>query len=211
MISLSLKMLVADMKRTMKGAWWLAPIIFALLCIIPFIEDIKFYSLGYFIVAMLSFFRPQFSRIHYILPLSEKQLKWLYVLRIAIISAVMLLAGGIIVGVCECLNWNWNKSGFMTLAFYIVLLLVCSETAFGEQSKKFQTRYISAIILAVASMLIGFGMFFDYLPYIWNLALACICVLVATFYMIYYLNKVEIGDFTYVPAYIGDDGKVERK
>lgn len=211
MLGFSIKMMIADTKRTWRQAWWLAPIMFVLLCIIPFLEDIKMYSFGYFIVATLMFFRLQFSRIHYIVPLSERQLKSLCVIHIAVLSCTMLVIGGLVVAICEWMGVSWNRSGFLMVAFYIAMITMSSEQAFAEKRQTLQPKHVGVIIIAIASLVIAFGIFLDYLPYVLNLVLAGGCVVAAIIYLIYSFKKIEIGDYVYVPAGIWDDGKIERK
>lgn len=211
MLSFSLKMMIADTKRIWHKAWWLALFFLVFMCVIPFIDNVKMSSFGYFIVAMLAFYRLQFSRIHYIVPFSLKQLKMLCFMHSAMLSGAMLVIGGLVVAICRRTGMSWNRGGFLMLAFYITLIVMFSSEAFGEKSHTFQARHVGVIIIAMASLIIAFGAFLEWLPYIYNLLLAGGCVVAAIIYAIYSLHKVEMGDFIYVPAGIWDDGKIERK
>ena len=212
MLRFSLHMFVADMKRSFRGAWMFIPLSLVFLVIMPFF-DMQITSIGYLIIMTMAFVSPRFSRIHYVVPLTEKQIKILFVLRIAILCSIMLVEAFVIVGISKWQNWEWNRHGFNVLAFYMVMLLICSQNGlqgFGVK-KEFMARHVIGIIGGIFSMLIAFGLLTDYLPFGWEITISYALVLFFVGYMFYYLKDVKFGDYTYVPAGLWDDGKVERK
>lgn len=213
MIRFSWKMIVADLKRSLRGGWWMGPVIFIMLVVLSFMPDINIGAFSYFIVAGLALFKPQFSRIHYVLPLSEKQIKKLFVWRIVIVCVLMIVISGVVIAISEWKNLVWNGHGLNLIAFYMVLLIGYSEVSLkGLGGGKVSImRTIVGITGAVISMLIAFGILTDYMPYKWTLAISYGMVLAAVGYMICYLKNVKFEDFTYVPVGMWDDGKVERK
>lgn len=212
MIRFSWKMIVADLKRTLRGGWWMGPVIFVLLVVFPFLSDINIGAYSYFIVAGVALFRPQFLRIHYVLPLNEKQIKKLFVWRIVIVCVLMILVSGVVIAICEWKNMEWNRHGLNLIAFYMVLLIGLSETSLqGLGGKVSIMRAAVGIAGGIISMLIAFGILTDYMPYKWTLVISYGMVLAAVVYMICYLKNVKFGDFIYVPAGLWDNGRVERK
>lgn len=191
----------------------MGPIFFISMVAFAFLPSVNIGSFGYFIVAGLALFRPQFSRIYYVLPLNEKQIKKLFMWRIIILCGLMIFISAVVMAICEWQNMDWNKHGMNIIAFYMVLLIVCSESSLQGMGieRGFKMRHVVGIIGGIISMLIAFGLLTDYMPYIWEVTAAFVMVLAAVGYMIYYLKDVKFEDFTYVPVSIWDNGKVEKK
>ena len=213
MLRLSFNMIVADMKRLFRGAYWMLPILIIIAAIIPFIEDIQLYAMTYIIMMTIAMFCPRFSRIHYVVPLSEKQIKQLFVLRVIIVCAFMLLIGIIVTIICGCMGWNWNKNAFMVIAFYLVVYIALSETGLQgfKEKRSFEVHYIVGIVGAIISILIAAGLLRDIVSYVWENVVAFGLVIFFIGYMLFYVKNIKFGDFTYVPLGFLDNGIVEKK
>ena len=66
------------------------------------------------------------------------------------------------------------------------------------------------ILMGIISMFLAAGAVTDYVPLKWGLSLSYGIVILAIGYMFWYLKKVKIEDYTYVPLAIWENGKVER-
>lgn len=213
MIKFSWNMLVADLKTVLRGAWWLAFVFIAVVVIVPYTEGTYLASMSYLILMSITLFVPHFSRIHHIVPLGEKQVKQLFLLRILLVSAYILLLNGAVIWVCEWKRWAWNKAGLTVSLTYIAVLMLVSEKAlqgFGI-GENFKPRHIFSIIWGLISLFVGFGVLIEVIPYAWNLGISGVMVLGAVVNMLYYLKDLKFEDFTYVPIGIWNDGKTEKK
>lgn len=211
MFKFALDMYVADMKRSLRKVWWLAPILFILIVVGPF-HDAQMYSFTYLIMMTIYLFLPKVSRIHFVVPLSIKQLKQLFVWRIVLIGIFLLVSAGIVIGISEWKGIEWNKNGFFWLAFYMVLIIFFSETGLRGLGIKngFEVRHVFAIIIGIISMLIPFELFTDYVPFVWQIGIAFVLVLFSIVYMFHYIKLVKFEDYTYIPLMLWENGKKER-
>lgn len=212
MFLFALKMYVADMKRVLHRFWWLAPILLVLIVVAPF-HDAQMYALTYLIMMTLYWFIPRYSRIHFVVPLDEKQLKKFFIWRIVIVCGMMLLIAAVFIGLSEWQKWPWNIKGFHWLFGYLTMYIAGSEI--GLQGLGMKTdlwmgvRQVVASIIGVTCLFLGV-IAMDYMPIKWVLGISLGLVVLAVVDMIIYMRKIKMEDYTYVPLGIGENGKVER-
>ena len=212
MFLFALKMYVADMKRVLHHFWWMAPLFLVLFVIAPF-HDAQMYAFTYVIVMTLYWFIPRFYRIHFVVPLDEKQLRRYFVWRVVIVCIAMLLIAAIFIGISEWQNWHWEPVGFHWLFSYLTMYIAGSEVGLEslgmKKDLKMGVRQVVAIVIGVTCLFFGV-IAIDYMPLKWVLALSLGMVLLAVVDMIIYMKKIKMEDYTYVPLSIGENGKVER-
>ena len=184
----------------------------ALIVIAPF-HDAQMYAFTYVIVMTLYWFIPRFYRIHFVVPLDEKQLRRYFVWRVVIVCIAMLLIAAIFIGISEWQNWHWEPVGFHWLFSYLTMYIAGSEVGLEslgmKKDLKMGVRQVVAIVIGVTCLFFGV-IAIDYMPLKWVLALSLGMVLLAVVDMIIYMRKIKMEDYTYVPLSIGENGKVER-
>ena len=212
MFLFALKMYVADMKRVLHRFWWMAPLFLVLFVIAPF-HDAQMYAFTYVIVMTLYWFIPRFYRIHFVVPLDEKQLRRYFVWRVVIVCIAMLLIAAIFIGISEWQNWHWEPVGFHWLFSYLPMYIAGSEVGLEslgmKKDLKMGVRQVVAVVIGVTCLFFGV-IAIDYMPLKLVLALSLGMVLLAVVDMIIYMRKIKMEDYTYVPLSIGENGKVER-
>ena len=212
MFLFALKMHVADMKRILHRFWWMGLLLLALIVIAPF-HDAQMYAFTYVIVMTLYWFIPRFYRIHFVVPLDEKQLRRYFVWRVVIVCIAMLLIAAIFIGISEWQNWHWEPVGFHWLFSYLTMYIAGSEVGLEslgmKKDLKMGVRQVVAIVIGVTCLFFGV-IAIDYMPLKLVLALSLGMVLLAVVDMIIYMRKIKMEDYTYVPLSIGENGKVER-
>lgn len=208
----ALKMHVADMKRILHRFWWLAPILLIVIVAAPFHND-GMYGAVYIIMMTLYWFLPRFTRIHFVVPLDEKQLRKFFVWRIVIVCMAMLLIAAVFIGLSEWQNWSWDIKGFHWLFGYLTMYIAGSEIGLGGLGMKTDlwmgVRQVVACIIGVTCLFFGV-IAMDYIPIKWVLGISLGLVVLAVIDMIIYMQKIKMEDYTYVPLSIGENGKVER-
>lgn len=211
MFKFALKMYIADMKRVLKSFWWLAPIFLILIVVAPF-HDATMYSFTYLIMMTIFLFIPSISRIHFVVPFDDKQIKQFFLWRIVIVCGMMLLSAGAVIGICEWRNLEWSKGGIHWLAFYLVIFLLCSEMSLqGLGIKyKFEVRHVIGIIVGIMSMFFAMGVLTEYMSLKWGACLSFSMVIISVVYMLLYLKHIKFEDYTYVPRGMWENSKVER-
>ena len=212
MFLFALKMYVADMKRVLHRFWWMAPLFLVLFVIAPF-HDAQMYAFTYVIVMTLYWFIPRFYRIHFVVPLDEKQLRRYFVWRVVIVCIAMLLIAAIFIGISEWQNWHWEPVGFHWLLGYLTMYIAGSEVGLEslgmKKDLKMGVRQVVAIVIGVTCLFFGV-IAIDYMPLKWVLAISLGMVFLAVIDMILYMRTIKMEDYTYVPLSIGENGKVER-
>ena len=212
MFLFALKMHVADMKRILHRFWWMGLLLLALIVIAPF-HDAQMYAFTYVIVMTLYWFIPRFYRIHFVVPLDEKQLRRYFVWRVVIVCIAMLLIAAIFIGISEWQNWHWEPVGFHWLFSYLTMYIAGSEVGLEslgmKKDLKMGVRQVVAIVIGVTCLFFGV-IAIDYMPLKLVLALSLGILLLAVVDMIIYMRKIKMEDYTYVPLSIGENGKVER-
>lgn len=212
MFLFALKMYVADMKRILHHFWWLAPILLIVIVVAPFHYD-GMYGAVYIITMTLYWFIPRFTRIHFVVPLDEKQLKKFFIWRIVIVCMAMLLIAAIFIGICEWMNRSWDMKGFHWLFGYLTMYIAGSEIGLGglgmKTDLKMGVRQVVAIVIGVTCLFFGV-IAIDYMPLKLVLAISLGMVFLAVIDMILYMRTIKMEDYTYVPLSIGENGKVER-
>lgn len=212
MFLFALKMCVADMKRCMHRFWWLIPVLVILIVVAPF-HDAEMYAITYLICMTLFFIVPRYSRIHFVVPLDEKQLKKFFVWRIVIVCIAMLLIAAVFIGISEWQKWSWEMKGFHWLFGYLAMYIAGSEVGLEglgmKKDFKIGVRQVVAIVVCVACLFMGV-IAMDYIPLKWGLVLSFAMVLLAVVDMILYMREIKMEDYTYVPLSVGENGKVER-
>ena len=212
MFLFALKMYVADMKRVLHRFWWMGLLFLALIVIAPF-HDAQMYAFTYVIVMTLYWFIPRFYRIHFVVPLDEKQLRRYFVWRVVIVCIAMLLIAAIFIGISEWQNWHWEPVGFHWLFSYLTMYIAGSEVGLEslgmKKDLKMGVRQVVAVVIGVTCLFFGV-IAIDYMPLKLVLALSLGMVLLAVVDMIIYMRKIKMEDYTYVPLSIGENGKVER-
>lgn len=212
MFLFALKMYVADMKRVLHHFWWMAPLFLVLFVIAPF-HDAQMYAFTYVIVMTLYWFIPRFYRIHFVVPLDEKQLRRYFVWRVVIVCIAMLLIAAIFIGISEWQNWHWEPVGFHWLFSYLTMYIAGSEVGLEslgmKKDLKMGVRQVVAIVIGVTCLFFGV-IAIDYMPLKWVLAISLGMVFLAVIDMILYMRTIKMEDYTYVPLSIGENGKVER-
>lgn len=213
MFLFALKMCVADMKRCMHRCWWFIPIFLILIVIAPF-HDAKMYAFTYLICMTLFFMIPRYSRIHFVVPLDEKQLRKFFVWRIVIVCGAMLLIAAAFIGISQWQRWPWEPEGFHWLCCYIALYVGGAEIGLQglgmKRDLQIGVRQVIAIIVGVTVCFMGV-LAMDYMPFKWGLCLSLGIVVLAIVDMIWYIRKIKVEDYTYVPLGIWENGKVERE
>lgn len=212
MFLFALKMYVADTKRFFKSFWWLAPISIILMVIAPFNVDLLVPTLAYMVGWIIMVNIPRYSRIHFIVPLDEKQLKQFFLWRIVIVCGMMSVVVAIFLGLCEWRKWSWSPQGLYCLAAWIVLTLLCGEIGLQGLGikKKFEVRHVGSIIIGILSMFFAWGVITEDVSLKWGVCLSYSLVILAIIYMFGYLRNVKIEDYTYVPFTSWENGKKER-
>lgn len=212
MFSFALKMCVADMKRILHRFWWVAALLLILIVVAPFGAG-QMYAFTYVVVMTLYWFIPRFSRIYFVIPLDEKQLKKFFVWRVVIVCAMMLLIAAIVIGVSEWQNLTWEPIGFHWLMSYLAMFMVSSETGIEglgiNKNMRIGVRQLIAIIIGVLCLFMGV-IAMDYMPLKWILALSLGMMVFAVVDMIIYVRRIKMEDYTYVPLSLGESGKAER-
>lgn len=213
MFLFALKMYVADMKRMFHRFWWMAPLLLIVIVVAPF-HDTKMYALTYLVMMLFFMMIPRYSRIHFVVPLDEKQLKKFFLWRILFVCGLIILITTVFVGISLWQNWKLEPEGFVWVADYLILYLFASEMGLqglGIEAHKFEARHIIAIFLGVIG-LIGGMILVDYLSIKWAIVfLVMIPVPISVAYMFWYLRKIKMEDYTYVPIGIWENGKKERE
>ena len=207
----ALKMYVADMKRILRHFWWLAPIFLVLIVVAPF-HDAQMYAFTYLIMMTIFLFVPSFSRIHFVVPVDDKQIKQFFLWRIVIVCGMMLLCVGAVIGISEWKNLEWSKGGIHWVAFYLVIYLLCSEMSLQSLGikYKFNIRHVIGIIVGIMSMFFAMGVLTEYMPLKWGACLSFSMVIISAVNMFLYLKCIKVEDYTYVPRGIWGNDKVER-
>ena len=212
MFLFALKMYVADMKRVLRHFWWMAPLFLVLIVIAPF-HDAQMYAFTYVIAMTVYWFIPRYSRIHFVVPLDEKQLKKFFIWRIVIVCTTMLLIAAIFIGICEWMNLSWDMKGFHWLLGYLTMYIAASDI--GLQGLGIKTNLKMGVRQVIATVIGAICLFWgviaiDYMPLKWVLAISLGMVFLAVIDMILYMRTIKMEDYTYVPLSIGENGKVER-
>ena len=212
MFLFALKMHVADMKRILHRFWWMGLLFLVLIVIAPF-HDAQMYAFTYVIAMTLYWFIPRFTRIHFVVPLDEKQLKKFFIWRIVIVCMAMLLIAAVFIGLSEWQNWSWDIKGFHWLFGYLTMYIAASEIGLQglgiKTDLKMGVRQVIATVIGVICLFWGV-IAIDYMPSKWVLAISLGMVVLAVVDMILYMRKIKMEDYTYVPLSIGENGKVER-
>lgn len=213
MFLFALKMYVADMKRILRSFWWIVPFFLILIVIAPFCGT-EMYALVYVIMMECFIMIPRYSRIHFVVPLDEKQLKKFFLWRILIVCGLIVVIASVFVGISLWQNWALDPEGYVWVADYLIVYLLTSETGLqglGIKPKKFEVRHIFLISLAIIGLFAGMVLV-HYLSIEWSIiCLVVIPVLMATTYMFWYLRKIKMEDYTYVPIGYWENGKTERE
>lgn len=209
MLRFSWNMLIADLKRNLRGAWWLGILFLTCTSILPFMVQPMSYL--YFSMITLMLLQPQFTRIYFVAPLDEKKIRQIFLWRVAIISGMMLTIMLVFLVICHFLSEPVEKTGYGMVAFTITVFMLCSETSlqsFKDGQKKFKIRHIFAAIFIIVDAF-SFA-FYEEIDVKW-IIVTNIVILILTFcYMLSYLRKLTFGDYVYVPVTWGSSGKVER-
>ena len=212
MFLFALKMYVADMKRVLRHFWWMAPLFLVLFVIAPF-HDAQMYAFTYVIAMTIYWFIPRYSRIHFVVPLDEKQLKKFFIWRIVIVCTTMLLIAAIFIGICEWMNLSWDMKGFHWLLGYLTMYIAASEIGLQglgiKTNLKMGVRQVIATVIGVICLFWGV-IAIDYMPLKWVLTISLGMVFLAVIDMILYMRTIKMEDYTYVPLSMGENGKVER-
>ena len=74
MFLFALKMCVADLKVILRKFWWLGLLFLAIIVFMPF-HNMYMHALLYFVMMTIGLFVPRYSKIQFILPVDEKQIK----------------------------------------------------------------------------------------------------------------------------------------
>ena len=213
MFLFALKMCMADIKRVLRHFWWMAPLFLVLFVIAPF-HDAQMYAFTYVIAMTLYWFIPRYSRIHFVVPLDEKQLKKFFIWRIVIVCMAMLLIAAIFIGICEWMNRSWDIKGFHWIFGYLTMYIAASEIGLQglgiKTDLKMGVRQVIVTVIGVICLFWGV-IAIDYMPSKWVLAISLGMVFLAVVDMILYMRKIKMEDYTYVPLSMGENGKVERE
>ena len=212
MFTFALKMCVTDLKRMFHRFWWIAPIFLILMIIGPLCEAESYYAFTYIIIMMISILIPRFSRIHFVLPLDEKQMKKVFIYRLLIVCITMILIAVVFIGIRILTNQNWEVTGVFWVLGYVCGYLLSSEVGITSYSTKDYTmgvRRVIAIVVGIITWFVGL-IVMDYVDLKWMLCLSLVLVIFTIFDVIWYVKKSKIEDYTYVPFGFWDNGKIER-
>ena len=212
MFLFALKMCVADMKRMFHRFWWIAPLFMILMIIAPF-NDVEVYAFMYFICMTIALLIPRFFKIHFVVPLDEKQMKKYFVWRIVIVCGAMLLIAAVFSGICFWQKWPWNVKGVFWLCSYLSMYMVSSEI--GLEGLGIKKDFKIGVRQVVAFMIGFLGWFagviaMDYYDLKWVICWGVVMVILAIVDVIWYVKKSKIEDYKYVPFGLWDNGKIER-
>lgn len=201
MMRFAMHMMVADSKKMLRGwTWFFMPLFFLFAICVPFIEDVHMYSMGYFLMMAIMLFRPQFSRIYHVLPLSIEQIRRLFFCRIWLFNGLLTLGGAIVILVSELAGWRWNDNGIGYLLFYMTGSMLCScESLRSFRQKRHWTVWILPTIICIFSVLVAFADTFGMRPSIYKYLIGIIPVLLMHGYLLFFTKKLAFYDYVYVP------------
>lgn len=212
MFLFALKMCVADLKRIFHRFWWVA-LFFMTLIIIGPLCDAEMYAFTYIIVMVISLLIPRISRIHFVLPLDEGQMKKIFVYRLLIVCGAMMLIAAVFIGIRILNHKPWEVKGLFWISGYISWFLMGSQIGImrlgNEKENKMGVGSVIAIVVGVIGWFIGL-IAVDYLPTEWMLCFCLIFLIMAIAYAVVYMKKTKIEDYSYVPFGLWDNGKIER-
>ncbi len=212
-LRLTVHMMIADMKKTWRRGWFLAPVLLGFFCIIPFVRGMQIYAMFYMIILVLKMMIPHFSRIYHIVPLSIKKVKEIFLLRIFLNCLGMSIIAAIVILVSEFKQWNYNVGGVGLIIFYMIVLMILSENSlqgFGISSK-FGARHVFSIILMLCAMGIGTDVLEGVVPFALELGIMGVFLLLSIGYMLYYLKDIQFEDYKYVSPILWDENGVEKQ
>ena len=212
MFLFALKMCVADLKRIYHRFWWVALFFMALMIIGPLCSA-EMYAFTYIIVMMIALLIPRISRIHFVLPLGEGQMKKIFVYRLLIVCGTMILIAAVFIGIRVLTHRPWEVKGLFWILGYISWFLMGSEIGVmrlgNGKGNKMGVGRVIAIVLGVIGWFVGL-IVIDYLAIEWMLGICFILLLIAIGCVVDYIKKAKIDNYTYVPFGAWDQGKMER-
>lgn len=210
MLKFSWNMLIADAKRNLRGGWWLQFLLLICMTVLPYLTDSLVYM--YFVLMGVMMCQPQFARIYFTLPFDEKKIRQIFIYRIMIVCGMVIGAVLVCLLVCHFLSMPVEVTGYGVTCLEITLFVICSESSlrtFMGGERKFRLRNWFAVLLALVDV---FTLpFYGEINAKWLLGVDIIVVILAFFYMLYYLRNLTFDDYVYVPVIWGDNGKTERK
>lgn len=206
MLRFSWKMLIADLGRL----GWVAILLLIAVSVGSFVWIPS--SCLPCVVITLMMFQPRFSQIYFVVPLNERNIKQIFLYRIAIVSSIILITVAIFLLGCYILSIPIEKSGFAMITIEITVFIVCTESSlqsFMDGRKKFRPRYFFAALLVIIGGL-SFS-FCDEMNVEWIIVTNVSILFFALVYMLCYLRNLTFGDYVYVPVFTDVSEKVERK
>lgn len=208
----ALKMCVADLKVILRKFWWLGFVFLGVIILLP-LHGGAMHALSYFIVMTISLFVPRYSKIHFVLPLDEKQVRRFFLWRIVIVCAMMIIFTLAVAGSSILLNWPWEPRGLQWIMSYLICYVLFAEFGFMGmfENKKLGNgvRQVLAIVIGIVSMIMGICVT-EVSPLKFFLIASVVLLLIAVIDVVLYLKNIRLENYSYRPLGIWDNGKVER-
>lgn len=205
----ALKMCVADLKVILRKFWWLGLVFLGVIILLP-LHGGDMHALSYFIVMTICLFAPRYSKIHFVVPLDEKQVRRFFLWRIIIVCVMMVLFSLAVVGISIWRNEPWEPKGFLWVMSYMTCYVLFSEFGFIGMfdNKKIwnEVRQVFAIIIGCVSLIMT--IFISEITSLKGVFVAAVTLLcVAACDAIIYLKKIRLEDYSYRPLGMWENGK----
>lgn len=212
MFLFALKMCVADLKVILRKFWWLGLLFLAIIVFMPF-HNMYMHTLLYFVMMTIGLFVPRYSKIQFILPVDEKQIKRFFLWRIVIVGAIMLGFALVVVGISIWRNYHWNPQGFQWVVSYMTCYLVYAEYglcgAFENKKIIDKTRMVIAIFVAIISIVMC-ACAENSISLEWivvSLLISFAPLIFAIVNAFWYFRNIKLDNYIYRPLGMWENGK----
>ena len=213
MFTFALKMCVADLKKILQRFWWITILFVLLIVITPFHMSENMFAYTYIVGMSTVLLIPRYSRIHFIVPLDEEEMKKFFLWRVAIVCGTMLFMAAVFLVICLCLELPWDSKGLYWLLCYLSIFMLVAEAGLKglgmKKDFKDGVREMIVIIVGIVCWIVGLFMM-EYFQVKWVLGIAVAMLLVSTVYMLWYTRKIKIEDYTDVALSAWERGLQER-
>lgn len=218
MLIFSIHTMIADLKSVLHG--WLKYCVFIFIIfavIIPFIPDTNALTAGYFIVMMISLFRPMFTKIYHVVPLTVADIRKIVWYRILLFSLLFSTLFLIVYAITRYRQMDYNRNAIYYLLFYICCIIFISLSAIPGFKTKKSTKSVQYgilvfinIVVMITAMLNCFGLL-EYIKNTWIVVtLSVLPVLTDLAASWFYMRKLDFYDYVYVPDQMWNRKKKEN-
>lgn len=201
MIGFTFRMFLSDMKQTFHGwkALLIIPVV-AMLCIPFLVEENEIGPLSYWLLFLWSIMRPRLSKIHHVVPITDKLLKTYVWVRTWMINTMLILWGLACYYIFPLLGTNQNKGGFLNLLFFQSCNILLAHTVLINNRKKDRWYQMVLYIGIFAIEILNGVMFSNEGNFVIRLLINIIGILIMQGYL-WLIEKDVVPEFYVKPPY----------